>query len=384
MSYYDDYLNEQHEDDAWSILCEAVENNNLYREFDDWDLSDDYGVTIAHIAAAHGRLPHDFNEWDLEDANGWTVAHEAAAHCNLPNDFNEWELQTFDGWTVAHETAKNGHLPQNFNKWGLKDNNGWTVAHEAASNGNLPIKFDQWELIDNNGWSVAQEKKEYDKRESIHTLVNYIDTEITHYDSSHFISIANEIEQGHLPSEFNEWEISDENGWSIAHLAAKAGLLPEYFNDWHISDKDGWTVAHEAAKNGNLPTGFTQWHLKDKNRISVKSIYNKKIVSDKSGDLIFRYADLKKQLSLIESEIEQIKENIIITIKQIGNIIEFDDFILSTYKLKKWSYSPEIKELENIVRNKKREEIKLKKAKIIDEIDILKYKNKKNHENIFP
>ena len=59
----------------------------------------------------------------------------------------------------------------------------------------------------------------------------------------------------------------------------------------------------------------------------IKVINNRKIVSDKSGDLIFRYADLKKQLSLIESEIEQIKENIILTIKQIGNKIEFDDFI---------------------------------------------------------
>jgi hypothetical protein len=37
------------------------------------------------------------------------------------------------------------------------------------------------------------------------------------------------------------------------HAAARGGHLPEEFDKWDIADNSGWTVAHDAAAEGKLP-----------------------------------------------------------------------------------------------------------------------------------
>jgi hypothetical protein len=40
-----------------------------------WDMVVDIrGLTVAHLAAMRGRLPYDFDQWDLKDKKGQTVA----------------------------------------------------------------------------------------------------------------------------------------------------------------------------------------------------------------------------------------------------------------------------------------------------------------------
>jgi hypothetical protein len=73
----------------------------------------------------------------------------------LPDGFDQWELADEDGTTVAHVVARYGRLPVGFDGWELADNNGTTVAHVAAMVGNLPGGFDRWDLADKNGRTVA-------------------------------------------------------------------------------------------------------------------------------------------------------------------------------------------------------------------------------------
>lgn len=114
------------------------------------------GWTLAHIAAAHGRLPHDFDRWGLRaHPDGETVAHTAITRDNLPPNFNRWHLADKDGGTVAHIAAARGCLPDGFSQWALADHRGWTVAHEAALYGHLPRDFDQWGLKDGKARTVA-------------------------------------------------------------------------------------------------------------------------------------------------------------------------------------------------------------------------------------
>ena len=56
--------------------------------------------------ARDGTLPPDFDQWDIANNHGWTVAHEAAAAQHLPPDFDRWELANEDGYTVL-DTHKN-------------------------------------------------------------------------------------------------------------------------------------------------------------------------------------------------------------------------------------------------------------------------------------
>ncbi len=69
---------------------------------------------------------------------------------------------------------------------------------------------------------------------------------------------------GSLPCGFNWWEICDlEDGYTVAHVAARRGDLPPDFDRWTLADDDGVTVAHVAANSGNLPSDFDRWDLAD-------------------------------------------------------------------------------------------------------------------------
>jgi hypothetical protein len=86
--------------------------------------------------AQTGALPADFDQLELANKNGWTVAHTAALHGHLPVEFNMWDMSNNGGWTVAHAavTAGIGLLPEDFNQWGLANNEGLTVLRHFLLN----------------------------------------------------------------------------------------------------------------------------------------------------------------------------------------------------------------------------------------------------------
>jgi hypothetical protein len=97
-------------------------------------------LTAALMGVACNRpLPKDFNTWEMADENGTTIAHMAARFGHLPSDFNQWELADKDGWTVAHATAMHENLPETFDKWGLANLYGDTVAQAG------PIQYRTWQ-----------------------------------------------------------------------------------------------------------------------------------------------------------------------------------------------------------------------------------------------
>jgi ribosomal protein S18 acetylase RimI-like enzyme len=55
-------------------------------------------------------------------------------------------------------------------------------------------------------------------------------------------------------------------------VAAWNNHLPAGFSNWDLADNEGWTVAHEAAFYGHLPEGFDQWGLKDNDGKTVEDV----------------------------------------------------------------------------------------------------------------
>lgn len=109
-----------------------------------------------HELAREGRLAQDFDQWDLKNPDGWSVAHEAARIGHLPPGFTRWEIRDTDGWTVAHEAASHGALPPDFNNWDLADFDGYTVAHTAAEHGHLSSDFPHMDWADSDGLTVGE------------------------------------------------------------------------------------------------------------------------------------------------------------------------------------------------------------------------------------
>ena len=109
-----------------------------------------------HELAREGRLAQDFDQWDLKNPDGWSVAHEAARTGHLPPGFTRWEIRDTDGWTVAHEAAMHGALSPDFNRWDLKDFDGYSVAHTAAEHGHLPPDFPHMDWADSDGLTVGE------------------------------------------------------------------------------------------------------------------------------------------------------------------------------------------------------------------------------------
>ena len=109
-----------------------------------------------HELAREGRLAQDFDQWDLKNPDGWSVAHEAARTGHLPPGFTRWEIRDTDGWTVAHEAAMHGTLAPDFTRWDLADFDGYTVAHTAAEHGHLPPDFSHMDWADSDGLTVGE------------------------------------------------------------------------------------------------------------------------------------------------------------------------------------------------------------------------------------
>ena len=77
---------------------------------------------------------------------------------------------------------------------------------------------------------------------------------------------------GTLPTDFDRWDLADEQGWSVAHEAAHCNNLPRGFDQWDLADYRGWTVAHEAAAHGGLPKDFTGGHWQDRKGTTVYGV----------------------------------------------------------------------------------------------------------------
>jgi hypothetical protein len=75
--------------------------------------------------------------------------------------------------------------------------------------------------------------------------------------------------EGTLPVNFNQWELADKYGWSVAHAATENGSLPESFDQWELANVFGLTVAHYAASYRHLPVYFDRWSI---HRLSPDSI----------------------------------------------------------------------------------------------------------------
>jgi len=127
---------------------QAVEGT-LPEDFSDWDqpLSDDER-TVAHVAAMYGHLPEDFGKddlslWGLKTANGETVAHTAAKYNTLPDYFNQWELTNRYGKSVAEIAVLYHNIPKGYRvtlvkindtpdtKSGIAIGNGMTVYEDC-------------------------------------------------------------------------------------------------------------------------------------------------------------------------------------------------------------------------------------------------------------
>jgi hypothetical protein len=89
-------------------------------------------------------------KYSFEEANSLLLNQTT-----FPSDFDQWDLANKRGYTVAHTAAMMNSLPADFNQWALADENGWPVAHEAALYRHLPKDFDQWDLVDNLNKTVA-------------------------------------------------------------------------------------------------------------------------------------------------------------------------------------------------------------------------------------
>ena len=78
-------------------------DGTLPPDFKDWAVVSNGidRITVAHYVIFWGhRLPEDFDQWDLADKNGDTVAHLAAGLGLLPENFDQWGLVNMDGVTV--------------------------------------------------------------------------------------------------------------------------------------------------------------------------------------------------------------------------------------------------------------------------------------------
>ena len=78
-----------------------------------------------------------------------------------------------------------------------------------------------------------------------------------------------------VPRHFAHWESSiiiDKRSLSVAALAAVLDRLPPFFNQWELSDETGWTVAHVYATYRDMPIGFLGWEMKNKKGVSVRDV----------------------------------------------------------------------------------------------------------------
>jgi len=70
----------------------------------------------AIILIENNEINKDFEGWDLSDWKGWSVAHEAVFWGNLPKYFDKWEIKDKKGKTVYEVAKERGTLAKEVEK----------------------------------------------------------------------------------------------------------------------------------------------------------------------------------------------------------------------------------------------------------------------------
>lgn len=138
-----------------------------------------------------------------------------------------------------------------------------TIVHLMSTGQDLPGAFDRWYITDNEGITLAHEAARF----------GYLPADFKGWawalpnggsTVAHTAAIY-----GHLPKDFHNWELADEHGVTVAHVAAEHDTLPNGFNRLGLSTRLGTTVAHVLAIHGRLPEDFADWGMCDRKGWSV-------------------------------------------------------------------------------------------------------------------
>ena len=86
-----------------------------------------------------------------------------------------------------------------------------------------------------------------------------------------FDLVLEKISRG-SPVQEKDYLMSDEDGWTIAHVLAANQVFPVDFEHWEVKDHKGFSVAHQAAFHKKLPNGFSKWLIVDLKGDSVAHI----------------------------------------------------------------------------------------------------------------
>ena len=95
------------------------------------------------------------------------------------------------------------------------------------------------------------------------------------------------IEKNQLPDGFDQWLMVGENDQTLAHIAVKNKILPplppnwtDNTKDWLVKNNDGATIAHLAARKSILPPDWTKnhedWLIKSKHDFTIGFFYSEK------------------------------------------------------------------------------------------------------------
>jgi hypothetical protein len=139
----------------------------------------------------------------------------------------------------------------------------------------VPPNFNQWDLkIDEEGNTIAHLAAQY----------GCLPPDFDKWDlaNDYLWTVAHDAACcDNLPPDFNQWDLANNYGWTVAHVAIEYSLPPD-FNQWDLADNYGWTVAHVAARFDHLPPDFKQWDLADEygDTVAHVAVYYNHLPSD--------------------------------------------------------------------------------------------------------
>jgi hypothetical protein len=181
----------------------------------------------------------------------------------LPADFDQWDL-TFNP-NLPRPRGTNMYENQlAIFEYSATASCGTTVAHIAARNGHLPKDFNRWEIADKRGTTIAHEVIRQTKKVP-KGLTCWEMADETGWTVAHEVAFS-----AKLPRSFTRWDLADNTGWTVAHAVAEQRAMPKRFNQWALADQDGCTVAHIAAWHDRLPPDFDQWDLENNDGKTVR------------------------------------------------------------------------------------------------------------------
>jgi len=136
--------------DGLPAVCVAVLWDTLPDDFDQWDIMYK-DMTIAHYAINNNKSLTHFEDWDLKDSNGMSVAEALIRKSiKLPDSFDMWDIETKDGSTIGHMYAKMFNHDPDSKVWTMKDSKGESVAAVACRFNTISLdkRFKYWNMRD--------------------------------------------------------------------------------------------------------------------------------------------------------------------------------------------------------------------------------------------